>query len=128
MTDSERLREHPADRLASPVQVVDLAAAAGRLRDEAHAPVGGHRQIAVVRDEGLTVILFLFEANGQLKEHRAEGSVTIQVLQGTLVVGAEGERHELGQGRMLALAPGTMHSVQAPAAATMLLTVSRPRD
>ncbi len=128
MSDADRLRQHPADRLASAVQVVDLPATAARLRDEAHAPVGGHRQIAVVRDDGLTVILFLFEAGGQLKEHRAEGSVTIQVLQGTLVVGAGAEQHELGEGRMLALAPGTMHSVQARVAATMLLTVSRPRD
>jgi quercetin dioxygenase-like cupin family protein len=128
MSDTDRLRQHPADRLASPVQMVDLAAAADRLRAEAHAPVAGHRQIALVRDEGLTVILFLFEAGGHLKEHRAEGSVTIQVLEGTLVVGAGGGQHELGQGRMVALAPGTMHAVQAPEPATMLLTVSRPRE
>lgn len=128
MSDTDRLRQHPADRLASPVQVVDLAAEADRLRDEAHAPVGGHRQIAVVRDEGLTVILFLFDAGSQLKEHRTEGSVTINVLHGRLAVQAEGERHDLVPGRLLALAPGTMHSVQAAEPATMLLTVSRPRD
>ena len=125
MSPGDRLREHPEDRLASPVQAVDLAAAAARLRSEAHAAVSGHRQITLVRHGPVTVMLFLFEPQGLLKEHRAEGDVIIQVLSGRLQVTADEASRELGAGALLALVPGLPHSVRALVATEMLLTIHR---
>ncbi len=125
MSPTDRLRQHPRERLAAPVQVVDLAAAAADLRAEPHAPVAGHRQIAIVREGPVTVILFAFEADGYLREHSAEGEVTIHVLAGRLEVVVGDERHDLGAGNLLALAPGLSHSVRALAPGEMLLTVHR---
>lgn len=121
----ERLRPHPEDRLAAPVQVVDLAAAAAELRAEKHAPVSGHRQIAVVRHGPVTVIQFVFTQGGLLKEHRADGVVTIQVLSGRLKVVVEDEAREVGRDELMALAPGVPHSVTALEQTDMLLTVHR---
>lgn len=123
MPPTDRLRIHPEDRLASPVQAMDLAAAARALRGEPHAPIAGHRQIAVFRRGPVTVLLFVFEPEGFLKEHRTSGVVTIQVLGGRLQVSADEETHELGPGGLLALAPGIPHTVRALAASEMLLTV-----
>ena len=119
----ERLRPHPEDRLAAPVQVVDLAAAAAELRAEAHAPVAGHRQIAVVRHGPVTIIQFVFDEGGLLKQHRAEGVVTIQVLSGRLQVVVDEEAREVGPDELMALAPGVPHSVVALRPTDMLLTV-----
>ena len=125
----ERLRPHPEDRLASPVQVVDLAAAAAELRAEPHAPVAGHRQIAVVRHGPVTIIQFVFDEGGLLKQHRADGVVTIHVLEGRLKVIVEDEAREIGRDEIMALAPGVMHSVLALTPSDMLLTVHRmPED
>ena len=125
----ERLRPHPEDRLASPVQVVDLAAAAAELRAEPHAPVAGHRQIAVVRHGPVTIIQFVFDEGGLVKEHSAEGVVTIQVLSGLLQVVVEDEAREVGPDELMALAPGVSYSVLALAPSDMLLTVHRlPED
>jgi len=121
----ERLRPHPEDRLASQVQVVDLVAAAAGLRAELHAPVSGHRQIAVVRHGPVTIIQFVFEPGGLLPEHQAEGVVTIHVLSGRLQVVVDDEARTVGQGELMALAPGVLHSVQALAPSEMLLTVHR---
>ncbi len=93
----ERLRPHPEDRLASPVQVVDLAAAAAELRAELHAPVAGHRQIAVVRHGPVTIIQFVFDEGGLLKQHRADGVVTIHVLEGRLQVIVDDDAREVGR-------------------------------
>jgi quercetin dioxygenase-like cupin family protein len=129
MSPADRLREHPENRLASPVQTVDLVAAAARLRSEAHAAVSGHRQITLVRHGPVTVMLFLFEPQGLLKEHRAEGDVIIHVLSGQLQVTADEEARELGAGALLALAPGVPHSVRALLATEMLLSIHRrPMD
>jgi quercetin dioxygenase-like cupin family protein len=125
----ERLRPHPEDRLAAPVQVVDLASAAAELRAEAHPAVAGHRQIAVVRHGPVTIIQFVFDAGGLLKQHRADGVVTIHVLEGRLKVIVEEEVQEIGRDELLALAPGVMHSVEALIPTDMLLTVHRvPAD
>ena len=119
----ERLRPHPEDRLAAPVQVVDLAAAAADLRAERHAPVAGHRQIAVVRHGPVTIIQFVFDEGGLVKEHSAEGVVTIQVLSGRLQVIVEEEVREVGRDELLALAPGVSYSMVALESTDMLLTV-----
>jgi quercetin dioxygenase-like cupin family protein len=125
MNSPDRLREHPEDRLASPTQFVDLAAAGTALRAEPHAAVGGHRQVTVARHGPVTVILFAFEHDGLLKEHHADGEVLLQVLQGRLQVTADEDTHTMGPGTLLALAPGLAHSVRALEATDMLLTVHR---
>ena len=123
MRPTARLGQHPEDRLASPLQLVNLADAAARLRAEPHASVSGHRQIAVFRHGPVTLLLFRFEPDGLLPEHRAEGVVTIHVLTGRLVVIADDEPHQLEPGQLLGLAPGVVHSVRATAASEMLLTI-----
>lgn len=125
MTDTERLRQHPEERLASPVELVDLPSRAAQLRAEPHAAVSGHRQIALFRRGPVTLVLYAFEPGGVLKEHRAEGVVTIHVLAGQLDVTVAGTNHRLQPGQLLALAPGVPHTVSAPVLSEMLLTVHK---
>jgi quercetin dioxygenase-like cupin family protein len=125
MKDAERLRPHPEERLASPVEFIDLKARAALLRAEAHPPVSGHRQIAVFRNGAVTLVMFAMEPGGLLKEHRADGVVTIHALAGRIEVIASGETHLLLPGQLLALAPGVPHSVSADISSEMLLTVCK---
>jgi quercetin dioxygenase-like cupin family protein len=125
MSADDRLRTHPSDRLATAVQRVDLAAAAATLRAEPHAPVAGHRQLAVVRHGPVSMILFAFEKDGHLKEHDADGEVIIHVLKGRLTVTLATEEVTLGAGQLLALAPGQRHAVSAAEASDMLLCIAR---
>lgn len=123
MSTDDRLRTHPRDRLAAPVQHIALHEAAARLRAEPHAPVGGHRQVTLVKRGPFTLILFLFEPDGLLKEHRTEGEVSIHVLTGRLEVTVASEVYRLGAGELVSLAPGQTHAVRGLEASEMLLTV-----
>jgi quercetin dioxygenase-like cupin family protein len=125
MSPPDRLRPPPEDRLATPVQLIDLPESAARLRQEPHHAVGGHRQIAVFRHGPVTLLSFAFDPDGILKEHKADGVVTILALSGHLRVVAEDEPFDLTAGRLLALAPNVVHSVMAVTASEMLLTVHR---
>lgn len=125
MTQTERLREHPKDRLADPVQRVSLADAAARLRAEPHEAVSGHRQVALVRHGPVSMILFVFDRDGFLKEHSTDGEVTIHVLSGRLAVTTPTGEERLGAGELLSLAPGQSHAVRAMEPSEMLLTVCR---
>lgn len=125
MSTEERLREHPGERLAGPVQKIGLAAEIAQLRAEPHAATAGHRQVALVRHGPVSLILFLFDLDGYLKEHQTEGVVTIHVLSGWLEVTVDGQRTEVAAGELLSLAPGCPHGLRALAPSEMLLTVCR---
>ena len=106
MTIPERLRPHPQDRFRDPAQLFDLKEAAARLRAEPHAAVEGHRQIALFRHGQVTVVLYLFEPEGHIRQHQTEGVVTIHALVGRLLVTADGSTHQVSAGQMVVLAPG----------------------
>jgi quercetin dioxygenase-like cupin family protein len=125
MSLDDRLRPPARERLADQVQRFDLTATAADLRAEPHAPVSGHRQMALARHGPLSLILFAFEVGGAIKEHRTEGEVVVQVLRGRITVTVDGDAIELSQGELLSLAPGQPHAVYAREASDMLLTICR---
>ena len=125
MSTDDRLRPHPHDRLSEAVHRIDLADAVRRLRNEPLAAEDGHRQITLVRDGPVSLILFAFEPGATLKEHRAPGVISIHALSGRLQVSAGSATHDLPAGTVLTLGPGTPHAVHAVDMSDMLLTVAR---
>lgn len=118
---SERIA--PRDRFASGVVQVDLRATAAQLAAECKEGKSGHRQIALYKHEKATIALFRFEAGGRMREHRANGTVVIQVIDGRLSLNVAGVVHSLAAGGLLVLAPGIEHDVEAHEMTLMLLTV-----
>jgi quercetin dioxygenase-like cupin family protein len=123
MTEADRLREPPRERLVDPIQLVDLSEAAAALRKEPHAATEGHRQITVMRRRPVSVILYVFEADGFLHDHHAPGDVMIHVLSGRMDVKLTDRTVTLGRGGFLALAPEQPHALRAIEPTEMLLTV-----
>lgn len=121
-TDS-RLREHPRKRFAPAERMLDLDDAFDELLEEAHEPVDGHRQITVAHRKGLTIVLFHFEKGGHIPDHQVDAEVTMHVLDGELQISTDENRHRVGAGQMLILAPGVEHDVEAREETQMLLTI-----
>jgi quercetin dioxygenase-like cupin family protein len=122
--DADRTRAHPAERFAPPAQAFDLAAAAAELAAEATTSARRDRQKTLYRHGQSSLALFLFEAGSELREHRTNGTVFIQVLRGRLTVGASDQRHDLRAGQVLVMSPGFPHDLYAVELTHMLLTVS----
>lgn len=124
-----RLREAPASRFEGPQHFLDLLDLSAHLLNEAHAGANGHRQMTLFRHEATTIMLVAFEAGGEMADHRANGLVTIHVLDGALRIeaGSQGEgelqTHDLQAQQVLVLAPGVIHSVSAHQPSRMLLSV-----
>jgi len=121
--DAERLRPHPDERFADPVQSIELGAARAQLVAEAAAAPHRHRQKTLIRFGGTTVALFHFSQGSGLPEHLTHGIVTIHVLEGHLTVHAQNQTHALPAGQILVLAKNIKHDVQADKETFMLLTV-----
>lgn len=118
-----RVRESPEHRFDASVLAFDLSAEAASIRSEGPSR-NGHRQKTLFKGGTRTVALFVVDAGAELPEHRAAGIVTIQSVEGEVMVTANGRSHALGSHGLLVLAPDVLHSVKAASPASFLLQVS----
>lgn len=123
MESDEQRRVRPSERFAGAEHLLDIAATLADLRREPLRGDSGHRQIALVHEGPVRLVLFAFEAGSRMKEHAAPGWVTIHVLRGTLTIRSEGAEHQLSAGNILSLAPRVRHDVEATSEVDMLLGI-----
>jgi len=123
MTESEIPRERPRHRFAGAEHEIDLNEASAQLRAEAPTEPGGQQQISLLRDGPVSLILVRFEAGAEMKEHQAEGLVSMHVLSGSLAIRTAEATRELGAGQILVLKSGVQHSIRAGSASEMLLSI-----
>ena len=62
----------------------------------------------------------------QMKEHHADGTLSIQVLSGRMRVNVGAKSHELAAGNLFTLGASIRHDVEALDDAAFLLTLSWP--
>ena len=123
-TPSDRLRPPPAERFAGDEHLIDLVSAVKALRNEPHDGKNHHRQITVFHSGSLRIVLFAFDAGGNLPAHHAPGIVVIHSIRGAVSVQTPTEIHKLTAGQILTLAPEIVHDVRADNEADILVTVS----
>lgn len=82
----------------------------------------------LVKWPDLRVVLAMLEAGARMKDHHADGSVALQVLDGRIRLRTEDTDDELGPGRLVALAPSLHHEVEALEPCVFLLTLSWPES
>lgn len=98
-----------------------------------------HDELRIVRDElesagdrvGRTLLkngplratLVALKPGGVLQKHRAEGPITVQVLEGSIDFEVDGNVWPLPAGSLLSLEAGLDHSVSSAAGGIFLLTV-----
>lgn len=74
------------------------------------------------------VVLISMQNSAHMKEHHADGTISIQVLKGRLRVSVNGKPHELGTGSLFTLGASIRHNVDAIGDSAFLLTISWPSD
>lgn len=127
----QRVRTPPGQRLHVPSGFFDLRTETELLRAETTPPQHGHRQKVLFRHGACTVALFAMEPGSVFASHSANGTVTVQVIEGAVEMDTEGRTHHLGCGTMLALAPGVVHDIRAVSRCAFLVHIaleSSPAD
>jgi quercetin dioxygenase-like cupin family protein len=82
----------------------------------------------VLKAEGGRVVLFAFDAGQELTEHTAAVPILLQVLDGRLRVGADGQQVVLAPGGLVHIGSRVPHDVLALEPARMVLTMLDPRS
>jgi quercetin dioxygenase-like cupin family protein len=121
-------RTPPRERFEGGEHLFDLAVEGQRLRGEPGGARDGHRQITLFRGGGVSIVLFDFEAGGQLKDHAADGYVTVLLLNGDIRIATAEEQHQMSSGSLLVLRPRIRHDLEAKTASSVLLTVRLDRS
>jgi quercetin dioxygenase-like cupin family protein len=74
----------------------------------------------------LRVVLISMQNAAHMKEHHADGTLSIQVLKGEIRVSVNGKPHDLPTGTLFTLGHSIRHDVEAKSDAVFLLTISWP--
>ncbi len=84
----------------------------------------GHTARMLFKKADLRVILISMEKGALLKEHHADGTISVQVLKGSVRFTAQGEAHTLQTHSLLALSSSIKHKVEALEESAFLLTIA----
>jgi quercetin dioxygenase-like cupin family protein len=86
----------------------------------------GRNARTLLKEGPLRVTLVMVRAGGNIAAHRADGPITVQVLQGDIHVRAGGREHRLAAGDLLAVNAGLEHEAGSDGGGTFLLTIVQP--
>lgn len=105
------------------VLTFDLVHELRTLRNELER-TGARTARTLVKEGSLRVTLVGINPGGELRPHRADGPITVHVLEGEIEFHADGRSITLAPGALLSLAPGVEHGVRSAAGGVFLLTLS----
>jgi quercetin dioxygenase-like cupin family protein len=119
--------QRPARRLAASSLDFDMDTELGSLKQESSWQRGDRNARTLVEEPGLRVTLTALKAGTLVREHRADGWVSIQTTHGHLRVHLPQREVDLPAGHLLVLDRGVRHDVEAlDQESAFLLTVATP--
>ena len=113
--------ERPLDQ---PAMTFDLPAILADLKDEPTWRTARRNAVTLLKQPGLRVVLVALQARAEVGAHQTDSPVTIQALEGQVVVRIDGDECVLTAGQLLTLRPGLKHVVRAQQASAFLLTLA----
>jgi quercetin dioxygenase-like cupin family protein len=87
----------------------------------------GRNARTLVKEDALRVTMIVLAAGGEIREHQAEGPITVHVLSGGMQFTVAGSVHDLKAGDLLVVGARIRHAVASRDGATFLLTLAAPR-
>ena len=88
----------------------------------------GHFAKTLFKKHDFRVVLITMENAAKMKEHHADGTISVQVLKGHIRFTVHGKPHDLKLGNLITLAASIRHEVEALEDSAFLLTISWPSD
>ena len=88
----------------------------------------GHYAKTLFKKDDFRTVLIAMEPQSRMKEHHADGTLSIQVLDGEIRFTAQGEKHDLPKGSLMTLGASIPHEIEALKDSAFLLTISWPSN
>ena len=117
----QRIQDHLLD---APLVSIDIPSFIEQLKQESTWKESDRNTITVFKTNGLRIVLIALHEGAEMAKHKAEGILSVQVLEGQLKFTTDIKSVELSKGQMLALHERIPHSVLALKEAVFLLTLT----
>jgi quercetin dioxygenase-like cupin family protein len=86
----------------------------------------GHFAKTLFKKSDFRMVLIMMERGAILKEHHADGTISVQVLRGSIDFRVQGETHSLQGSSVLTLGASIKHEIEARDDSAILLTIAWP--
>ena len=103
---------------------IDLRNFTNQIKEEHAWKDSDRNAITVFKTDGMRIVLIALHKDAEMKEHTANGIISVQVLEGQIQFTTSELSVELSKGQMLALHKGIPHSVLAKEETIFLLTLT----
>jgi quercetin dioxygenase-like cupin family protein len=119
-------RPHPTTErpIDAPLLTFDVPTLIAQIKSEETWKKGSSNGMTLLKGQGLRVVLVAVRAGTTIPSHRAEGPLSLQVVEGAIKFGAAPQEVTLGEGQVLTLQAGIPHSVEAIEESAFLLTLA----
>jgi quercetin dioxygenase-like cupin family protein len=118
--------QREARSLTGATQYFDLADEIASLKREPSWQKGDRNSRTLVHESQLRIIVTTMKAGARLHEHRTEGAVSIQTIQGHVRLSTAQGVVDLPEGRLVAVRSGVSHDLEALDESAFLLTIAWP--
>lgn len=88
----------------------------------------GHYAKTLFKKADFRTVLITMEPGSKMKEHHADGTISVQVLKGRIRFSALSKVHDLATGSLITLGASIKHEVEAAEDSAFLLTISWPSE
>lgn len=124
-SEAEMLHRPSSNRIVSaPCVEIDLPKHIAQLQQEPAWMQGDRNTITVYKSELMRIVLMGLRKDAEIKPHKANGVISVQVIAGKIQFITEQQTVSLAQGQMIALEPGITHSLIAQEDSFVLLTMA----
>lgn len=103
---------------------MDLNKFIDQIKNEETWANSDRNSVTVFKSETMRIVLLGLHKNTEIKPHKANGVISVQVLEGKINFIAEGQTTTIEKGQMIALHANIIHSVVALQESFFLLTLS----
>jgi quercetin dioxygenase-like cupin family protein len=88
----------------------------------------GHFAKTLFKKSDFRMVLIVMDKGAILKEHHADGTISVQILKGSIDFRVQGESHSLQANSVLTLGASIKHELEARENSAILLTIAWPSD
>ncbi len=122
--DATPLRPEGNRMINGPLVEMNLPELIAQIKEEATWKDSDRNSITIFKSDTLRIVLIGLHEKAELKEHKANGVISVQVLEGKLSFNTAEQSCIIEKGQMIALHENIPHSVLAITETFFLLTVA----
>jgi len=123
LNDATPQRPEGERTLDGPLVEMNLVTFINQIKEESTWMASDRNSITIFKSDVMRIVLIGLHPHAELKPHKANGTISVQVLEGKITFATESQSTQIEKGQMIVLHQNITHSVKALTESFFLLTL-----